>query len=280
MARAASRPRVAGIALDPEDVEGLDGAGHLQEPLGLEVEVQVHEDVHVGSGALAEGGQLVADGVQHVAVRVQLGEARPPPREAGRVQVGVGAEHEHVGLERGVAAADDLLAGADAILEAAERRDLHLLRPLQPVRPAVRPVEADALADRAAEQLVDGHTEGPGLEIEQGVLDGTQRLLDDAARGLPAHRVEPGADRLVRPGIVADHLGGEPVDDRGDAEAAERLVVLAPADQPVVGRELEEVEVALTGIGVQMLDPGDLHVGLSAGRAGGVARPRRSRIHA
>src|SRR5205823_13074908 len=60
------------------------------------------------------------------------------------------------------------------------------------------------------------------------------------------------------------------VDDRGHARAPEGLVVLAPADEPVVGRDLEEVEGALTGVRVQGLEPGDFHGGhYSAGAAAG-----------
>jgi hypothetical protein len=217
-----------------------------------------------------------------VPVGVELGKAGPAAGEAGRVQIGIGTEDEHVGLERGVAAAHDLLAQADDIVKTAQRGDLHLLRPLQAIRPAVRPVEADAVADRPPEQLVDGHAERLGLEVEQGILDGADRLLDHAPAGLATDGVELGDDGLEGPGIATDHLGGQPVDHRGDAEPAERLVVLAPADQPIVGGELEEVEVALAGIGVQVLHPGDLH-GVLPERltaTGASARPRTPRTHA
>src|SRR5439155_13491342 len=85
------RLRVARVDLDPEDVEGLDRAGDLQEPFRLEVEVEVHEDVDVGTDTLAERRELVAERLDDGALGVQLGESRTATREARRVEVGVGS---------------------------------------------------------------------------------------------------------------------------------------------------------------------------------------------
>ena len=123
----------------------------------------------------------------------------------------------------------------------------------------MRPVQTQALALRPAQQLVDGNAEGARLHVEQRVLDGGDRLLDDAARRLPAHRVEGRDDRFARARVSADHEWHQPVDGRADAEAAERLVVLAPAHDAVVGGDLEKVERALAGVGVQVLETSDLH---------------------
>ena len=75
------RLRVARVDLDPEDVEGLDGPRDLEEAFRLEVEIEVHEDVHVRPGALAEGRELIAQGLQHGTLRVQLRNI-PGPRRA------------------------------------------------------------------------------------------------------------------------------------------------------------------------------------------------------
>src|SRR5438128_2179091 len=112
---------------------------------------------------------------------------------------------------------------------------------------------------RPAHQLVDGNAEGARLDVEQRVLDGGDRLLDDAARRLPAHRVEGRDDRFARARVSADHEWHQPVDGRADAETAERLVGLAPAHDAVVGGDLEKVERALAGVGVQVLETSDLH---------------------
>src|SRR5207302_11442933 len=121
-----------------------------------------------------------------------------------------------------------------------------------------------------AEELVDRDPERLGLEVEQRVLDRADRLLRDAARRLATDGVEERDQCLVGARVASDELRREPVDDRGHARAPEGLVVLAPADEPVVGRDLEEVEVALTGVRVQGLEPGDFHGGhYSAGGASG-----------
>ena len=258
VADVAQRLRVARVDLHPEDVEGRDRLRDLQEALRLEVEVQVHEDVDVRAGALTKRGELLPERPQDVAIGVQLGEAAPA-REAGRVQVRVLAEDEHVGLERGEAALAYFLAGVHHVLERPQRRDLHRVRPGEPIRAAVRPVETDALAHRPAQHGVHGQAERLRLDVEQRVLDGADRLLDDAAAGLPPDRVEQGDDCLVRRRILADDLRREAVDHGGHAEAAERFVVLAPADQALVGADFQEIEVTLAGVRVQMLDLRDLH---------------------
>ena len=63
LADVAQRGGMARVDLDPEQVERLHRPRHLQKTLGLVVEVQVDQDVHIRPGALAEGGELLADGV-------------------------------------------------------------------------------------------------------------------------------------------------------------------------------------------------------------------------
>jgi hypothetical protein len=65
--------------------------------------------------------------------------------------------------------------------------------------------------------------------------------------------------RLPGAGVLADDRGPEAGDGRRHADAAEGLVVLAPPDQAVVGRDLEEIEVALAGVGVKRFDRCDFH---------------------
>ena len=157
--------RVARVDLDPEDVERLDRARDLQEPFRLEVEVQVQEDVDVGARSFTERRQLLAQCSEHVAIRVQLGEGALA-REARRVEVGLLAEHEHVRLERRVPAFAHFFARVDDVLQGAQRRDLHRLRPREAIRPAVRPVEADPVAHGPAEQRVDRQSQRLRLDVE------------------------------------------------------------------------------------------------------------------
>ena len=112
---------------------------------------------------------------------------------------------------------------------------------------AVRPVDAQAVADPAAQQFITGHAERPRLGVEQGVLDGAERLAHHSARAGPRHAGQVLADRLVVHHGLADHARRELRDDRADSRRPERFVELAPADHAVLGGDLDEVVVAPCG---------------------------------
>ena len=175
------------------------------------------------------------------------------------VRARIAAQQEHVGLERGVAVGHHLSAHRHDVVERAHRRDAHLLGPAHPVGGAVRPVQANALADGATEEGVDRYAERAGLDVEQRVFDRPDGLLDHPAGGLPAHCVHQSHVGLPRPGVLADEQRREPRDRGGNADAAEGLVVLAPADKPLVGGDLQEVEGASAAVGMQRLHLRDLH---------------------
>src|SRR5262249_13787879 len=105
-----------------------------------------------------------AEIAQHRAVDIDLGlerraEAGPP---AHRLAVGV---EEDVGLERGEFLLAHLVAdGLDAV-EAGDRRLVPVGMIDAPGR-AMRPVDPDAVADLAAEQLVAGYAQRLGLDVE------------------------------------------------------------------------------------------------------------------
>src|SRR6185503_3655393 len=86
------------------------------------------------------------------------------------------------------------------------------------------------------------------------------RLLVDAARRLAGDGVLHRHDALDRPRILADQAGRHAADHGGDAGAAVAFVVLGPADDAVVGRDLDEREIAPAGVAMQVLDLDDLHV--------------------
>src|SRR4029077_14415799 len=50
--------RVARVDLNPGQVIGRHGIGHLQETLGLEVPVEIHEQFNVSASAFAEGSKF------------------------------------------------------------------------------------------------------------------------------------------------------------------------------------------------------------------------------
>jgi hypothetical protein len=51
-------------------------------------------------------------------------------------------------------------------------------------------------------------------------------------------------DALMRKDVLADHAAGEPLDRGADAGRAKAFVELAPADDAVVRRQLDEMVVS------------------------------------
>ncbi len=123
----------------------------------------------------------------------------------------------------------------------------------------MRPVEAQPVAHRATQQLIHRDAERLRLDVHQGVLDGGDRLLVDAVGGLAGQAVQEGGDLLDRPRVHADQPLAQPPDDAAQALGAEILHELRPADQAVVGGDLQEREIPPAGVAVQVLDLDDAH---------------------
>lgn len=123
----------------------------------------------------------------------------------------------------------------------------------------MRPVETNPIAHLAAEKRMAGNAQGPGLGVEERVLDRPHRLSDDTAGGRPRGAIEGLVDALVSAHGLADDKRGKPLDHRPDAGGAEPLVELAPAHHPVVGGQLDEMIVAPAGVAGQRRDACNLH---------------------
>jgi hypothetical protein len=123
----------------------------------------------------------------------------------------------------------------------------------------MRPVERQAIAYRPAEQCVDRNAQRLGLDVEQGVLDRRHRLLVHTARRLAGDGVLRGHDAFDRPRVLADQALRHAPDHGGEARAAVAFVIFRPADQAVIGGDLEERKVTPAGVTVQILDLDDLH---------------------
>ena len=109
----------------------------------------------------------------------------PPSRpKPGHEHAGLVAGDDDVRLERPETALDDLPAeGCDRVVRVELRRPRDLPGACAR-RPAVRPVERDRLAGRAAEELRDRDAERLSFQVEQRVLDPADRFLDDRAGAL------------------------------------------------------------------------------------------------
>src|SRR5882757_2519040 len=119
---------------------------------------------------------------------------------------------------------------------------------------AMRPVDANFVADLATEQVVAGHAERLGLDVEQRVLDGAERQRHHAAGGRPRRGEQFRVDPLVLERILADHARREAFDRRRHAGRAKTLVIFAPTDDAVFGHDLDEVVVAPTGVAGERFD--------------------------
>ncbi len=124
----------------------------------------------------------------------------------------------------------------------------------------MRPIELQAVAHRSAEHLVDRHAQRLGLDVDERVLDRGDRHLVDPAGGLPGRGVEMGAVTLDRPRVLADQEAlGELQDDPGQPLRAIALHIFRPADDPLVGGDLEKRIDPPAGIAMQVFDLDDLH---------------------
>ena len=252
--------RVVGIDLVPEQFVRVERVHDLQQPLGAEVEVEVQQYVHVGAGALAERFDLRPQRVDDLALDVQVGLAgghvearRPEPRPV--------VEKEHVGLQAGEARLARLAPLRAHIVERGQGRRGVRVRVLYAVGAAMRPVDPHPVAHRPAEQFVDGDSVMLRLDVEEGVLNGADRLAHYAARRRARRRVEQPVEAFGRSRVLADDLRRERFYRRRHARRAEPLLELAPADHAVIGRNLAEREVAPPRIRMQGFDGSDLHHG-------------------
>ncbi len=81
----------------------------------------------------------------------------------------------------------------------------------------MRPVDGNALADRAAELGVDRHAQHLATDVEQRVLDRRDGLVIEAAAGRTGEDMQASHDGFAAKQILADHQGRERTDHVGKA---------------------------------------------------------------
>jgi hypothetical protein len=95
--------------------------------LGLEVEIEIEEELDVVAGAITEGAKLFVERLLDAERRVELGSAGRAT-EAGHVEFrNPTIEQKDVSLERREAALAHVLAELADVVEGADRREAHLL---------------------------------------------------------------------------------------------------------------------------------------------------------
>ncbi len=123
----------------------------------------------------------------------------------------------------------------------------------------MRPVDADAVANLAAEQFVHRHAQTLGLGVEQRVLDRAHRQRYDSTGRRSRRASEFGVDALVCAHVLPDHARREPRDHRADPRRAEAFVEFAPADDAGIRGQLDVVVVAPARVAGQRFDGSDFH---------------------
>ena len=130
---------------------------------------------------------------------------------------------------------------------------------IDPPGRAMRPIDPYTIAHLAAEQDIARHAERLRLRVEQGILDRTEPLTDNASGGRPGETVELGKDPFVVEDVLPDDPRSEPFDDGTDPRGSETLVELAPGDDAVVGGQLEEMIIPPAGVTAEDFETRHLH---------------------
>src|SRR3984957_11820062 len=256
------RLRVIAVHLQPHEFEFLQRLGKPHIAFGLEVEVQIQMQADTWAGATAERGELGAQRVDERFVDVAL-------RPAGTIEARhvdgrrIRIEPHDVRLEAFEATFRDLGSGA---FHVGERTDRVISCPLldrigeaDAPGAAMRPIQPQPLADRAAEKFVHRNVQCFGFDVDQRVLDRGNGLLVDAVRGLTGQAVQESGDFLHGPRVHANQALAQSGDDSGEALGAEIFHEFGPADQAVRGGDLQKREVTPAGVAVQWLDFSDAH---------------------
>src|SRR6185437_6248971 len=107
--------------LDPHQPVPLERTNEADVALGLEVEIEIEQELDVLVSAITEGRKLFVERTLDAERRIELGPARRAA-EAGHVEVRAPTvEHEYVGLQRREAALTHMLAQLADLVERADR---------------------------------------------------------------------------------------------------------------------------------------------------------------
>jgi hypothetical protein len=123
----------------------------------------------------------------------------------------------------------------------------------------MRPIDPYTIAHLAAEQDIARHAERLRLRVEQGIERLDARVVGQDV--FDHERIFTELYCFTRPaagGVVGEGLGAIE-NDGTDPRGSETLVELAPADDAVVGGQLEEMIIPPAGVTAQDFETRHLH---------------------
>src|SRR5215203_2845219 len=182
---------------------------------------------------------------------------------------------EHVRLERGKSHLAGIHARLLHTVEVCDGGGVKRRMVDAPAR-AMRPIDGNDVPLLPAKQVVDGHAQCLGFGVQQRIFDGTERLGAQSVRSGSRGSRKDGIEALMVVYRLADQSVSIPLDDGREPGGPEGLVEFAPADDPVVGDELEKVIVTPSGIAGQRFYPLDSHRLELSPRAGYLVSASRS----
>ena len=125
-------------------------------------------------------------------------------------------------------------------------------------------VRADAVSNRAAEQLVNGDPVELAEDVPERDIDSSQRARENRAAAQEARAPHDLPVRLDSSRVLADQVAAQVVHRGLDSSRSELHAGLSPAGDPFIGADRGQTSTA--GGHDERVDGSDLHAGSLAGR--------------
>ena len=250
-------PQRAGVerfGLEPHHVEGFQRPRELDGASQSEGKRHVERDAHVGPERVPEG---LHD--RHGDPKSPWADVPRPRSPLQRHGAGHVLQRHGVGLDGGEAAVEDLLGQSPQVVRRLDLRHAEQFCVACTRAATVGPVEPKLVPHLAAEQLPHRRAEGFAANVPQGGVDAGHGLVGDPARLAlgPPREIPPDVFGLHR--ITAnDHLAQE-LDHLRDDGRGIPVAAIPPADDALVGLDLDERPWPERSIHQERRDAGDLH---------------------
>ena len=232
------RVGVEGLDFQPHQRVGFQRPRQFDGAAEAKPEGHVQRDIDVRPQRLAEGPHDGVGAAQHGrgGVAGRVAKMRRPGTGVRQV-----AQGHQVGLDGRVAALQHLLGQAPQVVAALAGRQTQQVGVAVARGAAMRPVEAQLVAQLAAQQLPDGRVQGLAANVPQGGVDARHGLPGDAAAVSRAGRRQVPPDGLHLHRVAADDEVGQAGDGGRHRAGRAPIRAIAPADQAgLAGLDFDE----------------------------------------